>query len=285
MACHWKSGPRRKTQNFPEISYFDVHCCFLKHTWHTLVHNINSKDYTAAALNSLPCPSLHPLPLLQSVGFTFAETCHSSDMQRGVLRGTLWVPLWQQSLGTARPSLLRRSPHSPSTGAGVWLHQKLCRAPGAASLAPTVIPMSAKWDSEKRYQRPQRLFWQSSVSTTHAHRPAPQLEAAARLLLCIHQAKPCAHTKPSAPVRAPALQFAAGVPPHLTCWKKNRFHFSFQGFLWKQCKIPRRGLQHNRGIKMPEVWNIPRVLTQALTQLLSELGWGAASPASTQISK
>lgn len=293
MVCHWRSGPRIKKQNFPEISYFEVHCCILKHTWHTLVHNINSKGYAAAALNSLPCPSLHPLPLHEPVGFTSAETCHSSDMQRGVLRIPLGVPLWQQSLGTAWPSLGRRSPRSPAAGAGVWLHQQLCRAPEAASLPPTVIPMGAKWDSEKRfqwwYQRPQHLLWQSLVSTTHTHRPAPQLDVAAWLLLCVHQAKPYKRTKRSAPVQAPALKSAAWAPPHLTCWKGNRgFIFPSKASCESRAKFPTEDSGITEALKCQKThvgWKIPGVLTQALTQLLSELGWEAASPASRQINK
>lgn len=141
------------------------------------------------------------------------------------------------------PTLSRRSPCSPATAAGARLHQQLCRASGAASLASRVIATLAKGDSEKHfqwgYQRPPYLLWQYLVSTTCTHHPAPQLDVATQLLLCTHQAKPCKCNKPPTSVQAPALRSTAWTPPWLTCWKENTvFIFPSKASYESSAKFP-----------------------------------------------
>lgn len=169
-------------------------------------------------------PHSTSLPLYEW-GFTSAETCCSSDMQRGVMQIPLWqqtLPLWQQSLGTTWLSLVKCLCF-PATGAGVWLLQQLYRAPGAAPLASVVMPVDATKKLRSAFNgsiRGPNTCSESLVLNTYC--PAPQLKVATWLILCIHQAKLCKCTKHSAPVQAPALKSAAWAPPHLMCWKENR---------------------------------------------------------------
>lgn len=242
MGYHWKNGPQKEKQNFPETSNFEVNHCFLKPTCHTLVHTIKSKSYISAALDSPPCPSTHPLPLCEAGEFTSAETCHHSNIQRGPLFGFLFgfsfgSNHYGQSKSEEDPALL-----------SCW--SRRVAAPAALQSSRGCFsdtnPMDAKWD----WKVLSAVISEAPVLAFGFHHAQ---STAASWCSCLAMYTLPNPASIAGSLQAPALKLATCAPPQPPCWKESIvFYFLCQIFMWKQPKIPYRGLWHNRDIKMPK---------------------------------